>query len=112
MKIVPIFASTGSGLHCPKILINTYASRVKFHKSPFWVLILAAGGPYWVSISQKNGSLLGPYLKAWGSLIVLPTAPLSSGPKVLAQVRFFIKWIYFSIKSEKSDFFVVRFLTQ
>ena len=45
--------------------------RVKFHKSSFWVLILAAGGPYWVSISQKNGSLLGPYLKAWGSLIVL-----------------------------------------
>ena len=73
MKIVPIFAGTGSGLHCPKILISTYASRVKFHKSSFWVLILAAGGPYWVSISQKNGSLLGPYLKAWGSLIVLGT---------------------------------------
>ena len=76
MKIVPIFAGTGSGLHCPKILISTYASRVKFHKSSFWVLILAAGGPYWVSISQKNGSLLGPYLKAWGSLIVLTTVPL------------------------------------
>ena len=76
MKIVPIFAGTGSGLHCPKILISTYASRVKFHKSSFWVLILAAGGPYWVSISQKNGSLLGPYLKAWGSLIVLPTVHL------------------------------------
>ena len=73
MKIVPIFAGTGSGLHCPKILISTYASRVKFHKSSFWVLILAAGGPYWVSISQKNGSLLGPYLKAWGSLIVFGT---------------------------------------
>ena len=73
LKIVPIFAGTGSGLHCPKILISTYASRVKFHKSSFWVLVLAAGGPYWVSISQKNGSLLGPYLKAWGSLIVLPT---------------------------------------
>ena len=51
-------------------------SRVKFHKSSFWVLILAAGGPYWVSISQKNGSLSGPYLKAWGSLIVLGTVPL------------------------------------
>ena len=44
---------------------------VKFHKSSLWVLILAARGPYWVSISQKNRSLLGPYLKAWGSLIVL-----------------------------------------
>ena len=61
-----------SGLHCPKISISTYASRVKFRKSS-WVLILAAGGPYWVSISQKNGSLLGPYLKDWGSLIVWPT---------------------------------------
>jgi len=38
--------NTGSGLHCPKILIFTYASRVDFHKSSFWVLILAAGGPY------------------------------------------------------------------
>ena len=41
---------------------------VKFHKSLFWVPILAAGGPYWVPISQKVGSLLGPYFKAWGSL--------------------------------------------
>ena len=30
--------------------------RVK-HKSLFWVPILAAGGPYWVLISQKVGSL-------------------------------------------------------
>ena len=30
---------------------------VKFHKSLFWVPILAAGGPYWVPISQKAGSL-------------------------------------------------------
>ena len=45
--------------------------RAKFHKQSFWVLILAAGGPYWVSISQKNGSLLG--LKAWGFLFVLET---------------------------------------
>ena len=50
--------------------------RVKFHKSLFWVPILAAGGPYWVPISQKNGSLLGPYLKAWGSLIVLVSVNL------------------------------------
>ena len=28
-----------------------------FHTSLFWVLILAAGGPYWVLISQKDGSL-------------------------------------------------------
>ena len=27
----------------------------------------------WVPISQKVGSLLGPYLKAWGSLLVLET---------------------------------------
>ena len=42
--------------------------RVKFRKLLFWVPILAAGGPYWVLISQKVGSLLGPYFKAWGSL--------------------------------------------
>ena len=34
---------------------------------------MAAGGPYWVPISQKVGSLLGPYFKAWGSLLVLVT---------------------------------------
>ena len=46
--------------------------RINFHTLSFWVLILAAGGPYWVLIfSQKNGSLLGPYLKAWGSLLIL-----------------------------------------
>ena len=44
--------------------------RLKFHKSSFWLLILAAGGPYWVLISQENGSLLGPYLKAGGSLSI------------------------------------------
>ena len=45
--------------------------RINFHTSSFWVLILAAGGPYWVLISQKNASLLGPHLKAWGSFLVL-----------------------------------------
>ena len=35
--------------------------RIEFRKSSFWVPILAAGGPYWVPISQKVGSLLGPY---------------------------------------------------
>ena len=47
--------------------------RVKFHKSLFGVPILAAGGPYWVPVSQKDGSLLGPYLEALGSLLVLET---------------------------------------
>ena len=59
-------------LHKVELLANFdfyVCLRVKFHKSLFWVLILAAGGPYWVSISQK----MGPYLKAWGSLIVLGT---------------------------------------
>ena len=44
---------------------------INFHTSSFRVLIFAASGPYWVLISQKNGSLLGLYLKAWGSLLVL-----------------------------------------
>ena len=44
---------------------------INFHTSSFWVLILASGGPYWVLISQKYGSLLGPYIKAGGSLLVL-----------------------------------------
>ena len=30
---------------------------INFHTSSFWVLILAAGGPYWVLISQKDGFL-------------------------------------------------------
>ena len=51
--------------------------RVKFHKLLFWVPILAAGGPYWVLISKKVGSLLGPYLKAWWSLLVLETVCLT-----------------------------------
>ena len=45
--------------------------RINFHTSSFRVLIFAASGPYWVLISQKNGPLLGLYLKAWGSLLVL-----------------------------------------
>ena len=57
--------------------------RINFHTSSFWVLILAAGGPYWVLISQKNGSLLGPYLKAWGSLLVLGTVYLEKSPKLV-----------------------------
>ena len=52
---------------------NPRLKRAKFHKSLFWVPTLAAGGPYWVLISQKVGSLLGPYFKAWGSLLVWVT---------------------------------------
>ena len=54
-----IFAGIGSGLHSWQILIFTYAYALIITSS-FWVLILAAWGPYWVLISQKNGSLLGP----------------------------------------------------
>ena len=52
---------------CCEVMLHTLAIlpnfdfylclRVKFHKSLFWVPILAAGGPYWVPISQKAGSL-------------------------------------------------------
>ena len=44
---------------------------INFHTGSFRVLNFAASGPYWVLISQKNGPLLGLYLKAWGSLLVL-----------------------------------------
>ena len=40
--------------------------RVKFHKSSFWVLILAAGGPYWVSISQKKWVPIGSLSQSLG----------------------------------------------
>ena len=46
--------------------------HIKFHKLLFWVPISAAGGPYWVLIAKK----LGPYLKAWGSLLNLETVAL------------------------------------
>ena len=42
---------------------------------------MSASGPYWVLISQKNGSLLGPDLKAWGSLLVLETVGGSRGSR-------------------------------
>ena len=44
-----------------------------FHTSLFWVLILAAGGPYGVLISQK----MGPYLKALGSILVLEAVDMA-----------------------------------
>ena len=56
--------------------------RINFHTSSFWVLILAARGPYWVLISQKNGSLLGPYIKAGGSLLVLEALMMLCVPTV------------------------------
>ena len=52
--------------------------RINFHTLLFWDLILAAGGPYWVLISQKNGSLMVPYLKAWGSLLVLEAVSMQT----------------------------------
>ena len=56
--------------------------RINFHTSSLWVLILAAEGPYWVLISQKNGSLLGPYLKSWGSLLVLEAVSMQEYARV------------------------------
>ena len=50
--------------------------RVKFHKSLFWVPILAAGGPHWVLISQK----MGPYWVPMSKLGV----PNSFGNSVMA----------------------------
>ena len=63
-------------------MISTYASRVKFHKSSFWVLILAAGGPYWVSISQKmvpywQACIICGNLAAWLPGTFFPQALLS-----------------------------------
>ena len=55
--------------------------RVKFHKSLFWVPILAAGGPYftkkWVpigSLSQSLGVLISLGVSAYG--LMIPKWPL------------------------------------
>ena len=61
-----VFAGTGSGLHCRPILIFFLCLRVKFHKSLFWVPILAG-----VPIGSLFHKKLGTYFKAWGSLLVL-----------------------------------------
>ena len=62
-----IFAGIGSGLHCWQILIFTYAYALIFiHRrfgSLFWLLGVLIG-----SLFHKK---MGPYLKAWGSLLVL-----------------------------------------
>ena len=47
--------------------------HINFHTLTFWVLILAAGGPYGVLISQK----MGPYLKALGSILVLEAVDMA-----------------------------------
>ena len=79
----PYLKAWGSSLvleTVPQSLVTfSRANGIKFHKSLFWVPILAAGGPYWVHISKKkNGSLLGPYLKAWGSFLVFETMTLEA----------------------------------
>ena len=54
-------------------MIITYAYALIFiHRrfgSLFWLLGVLIGSLF----HKKNGSLLGPYLKAWGSLLVLET---------------------------------------
>ena len=47
--------------------------HINFHTLTFWLLILAAGGPYGVLISQK----MGPYLKALGSILVLEAVDMA-----------------------------------
>ena len=53
----------------------------KYLRTMHAYLILAVGGPYWVPVSQKDGSLLGPYLEAWGSLLVLETVEYIGRPQ-------------------------------
>ena len=71
----------GSGLHCWQILIFTYAYALIFiHRrfgSLFWLLGVLIGSLF----HKKNGSLLGPYLKAWGSLLVLETVQILGKPR-------------------------------
>ena len=43
--------------------------RINFHTSSFWVLILAARGPYWVLISQKKWVLIGSFSQSLGVFI-------------------------------------------
>ena len=53
----------------------------------FWVLIFSVFG----FIHAKNGSLFGPYLKAWGSILVLESAD-SQLKSELADYIPFLKW--------------------
>ena len=54
-----VFACTGSGLHCWRIFIFSYAYALTFHKSLFWVPIWAAGVPisFWDSASDRDSLL-------------------------------------------------------
>ena len=49
MKMVSIFAGTGSVLHCWQIWIVTSANAFNFINS-FWVPILASRGPYFTKL--------------------------------------------------------------
>ena len=88
-----IFAGIGYGLHSWQILIFTYAYALIFiHRrfgSLFWLLGVLIGSFF----SQRNGSLLGPYLKPWGSLLVLETVLMGSfflpTPPLNGKSRFF-----------------------
>ena len=59
---------------------------VKFHNSLVWVPILTAGGPYWVPISQKVGSL------PIGSLFQSLEIPISFGDSEIHCFAFF-PWV-------------------
>ena len=74
---LPLAGIKISKLCCPLYLLIFNILTFKSSTVSKRVLILAAGGPYWVLISQKNGSLLGPYLKAWWSLLVLETVKMA-----------------------------------
>ena len=68
-----IFAGIGSGLHSWQILIFIYAYALIFiHRhfgSLFWLL--------WVPIGSLFHRKMGPYLKAWGFLLVLETVSMT-----------------------------------
>ena len=72
--------------------------RIKYHKSLILLPILAAGGPYWVFISQKVGSLLGPYFKAWGSLLVFGTVLWA-----FEQINYGLRLCFMSSLTDKFD---------
>ena len=77
VKMVFIFAGTVFVLNFCQILYFDPCWLIIFHKSPVWVPIWVAEGPYFINIWPKwFGSLLGPYFWASRSLIVLPTVVL------------------------------------
>ena len=58
------------------ILIFTFAYALNFINSRFGSLFWLLEVPIGSLFHKKNGSLLGPYLKAKGSLIVLGTVQI------------------------------------